>query len=90
MHIAALAIDHDGLPSHWFATNRWVTGETLYPADALMALLPRIDFDGADGPAAINRWLTAMLRASAGSLADLLARRDAALTAAVRRGVPPT
>lgn len=79
VHIAALAIDHDGLPLRWFATNRWVTGETLYPAVALASLLPHIDFGGDDGPAALNQWLTAMLRASAGSVAGLLAQRDAVI-----------
>lgn len=79
VHIAALAIDHDGLPLRWFATNRWVTGETLYPAAALTALLPRINFCGDEGPPSLNMWLTAMLRASVGSVAGLLARRDAVI-----------
>jgi hypothetical protein len=76
VHIASLSIGFDGLPLAWTATNRWVTDEWMYPADAIIAKLPRISFVGNNGDPMVNQWLTAMLRASRGPVTRLLAERD--------------
>lgn len=81
VHIAALSIDHDGLPSRWSATNRWVTSEWLYPAAAIAALLPTVTFGGAAALSPVSRWLAALVHASAPALARLLAERDRILIA---------
>lgn len=76
VHIAALVVDHHGLPQRWLATNRWVTNEWLYPATDIAPRLPQIAFAGADGDPLVNTWLTAMVRASVPVLANLLGERD--------------
>lgn len=76
VHIAALSIDADGLPGAWFATNRWVTDEWLYPADAIIAQLHPGMFVHAPGDPLVNRWLGAALNCATPVLADLLDRRD--------------
>ncbi len=81
VHIAALAISTDGLPISWFATNRWVTDEWLYPAEAVSAALGRFDLRGRDGDPLINDWLTAMVGLARADLETLLAERDAVLAA---------
>ncbi len=79
VHIAALSIDFDGLPTGWFVTNRWVTDEWLYPAAAITGKIAQIGFSGADGDPLVNDWLGAILRASHGTIAALLAERDCVL-----------
>lgn len=79
VHIAALSVGLDGLPLAWFATNRWVTDEWLYPAGEVARRIPDITFAGDNGDPLVNDWLTAMLHASQAPLAALLAERDALL-----------
>ena len=78
-HIAGLAIDQAGIPVSWFATNRWVTDEFLYPAPVMAAHLDRYNVDDTDEDALVNRLLTAMVALYRDELADLLTSRDAAL-----------
>lgn len=78
-HIAGLAVGHNGIPSHWFATNRWVTDEFLYPAPAMIAQLDRYDVDQTAEDPLVNRLLTAMVALYRDELAQLLHARDAAL-----------
>jgi hypothetical protein len=76
VHIAALSIDFDGLPVSWFVTDRWVTDEWLYPAQAISEKLGQISFSGDDGDRLVNDWLGAMIRASRTTIGALLAERD--------------
>lgn len=76
VHIASLSIDFDGLPTSWFVTNRWVTDEWLYPAEAIVSKLPQISFSDNDGDPLVNEWLGAIMRASQNTIAALLAERD--------------
>ena len=76
VHIAALVFDHNGLPARWVATNRWVTDEWLYPAEAITQLIPHIGFSGPEGDLLVGSWLTAMLHASLPTLAEMLGERD--------------
>jgi hypothetical protein len=61
VHIAALSISTGGLPLAWFTTNRWVTDEWVYPAEAVIAQFDRFDLRGPDGDPLVNDWLTAMV-----------------------------
>jgi hypothetical protein len=79
VHIAALAIDPNGMPLSWFTTNRWVTGEWLYPAAAIAKLLAQFDLRGDNGDPLVNDWLTAMVQVSRGVITGLLDQRDQAL-----------
>jgi hypothetical protein len=76
-HLAALAMDREGQPLRWFATNRWVTGGCWSKADwlraAIDALVPPTE------PHLLQRWLAAMLTLYASELSTLLEQRDAAL-----------
>lgn len=77
-HIAGLSVDHSGVPLAWFATNRWVTDEFLYPAETMIAHLDRYDVDNTEEDGLVNRFLTAMVTLYRTELADLLRRRDLA------------
>jgi hypothetical protein len=81
VHIAALSISTEGLPLSWFTTNRWVTDEWVYPAEAVIAHLGRFDLRGPDGDPLVNDWLTAMVGLCRGDIASLLSERDRALAA---------
>lgn len=76
-HIAGLSIDHQGIPIAWFATNRWVTDEFMYSADAMIAHLDRFNVDHTPEDDAVNRFLTAMVALYRDELAGLLRARDA-------------
>ncbi len=77
VHIGALAISTEGLPLCWFTTNRWVTDEWIYPAEAVIDQLAQFDLRGPDGDPLVNDWLTAMV--------GPVARRSCRLAASARR-----
>ena len=78
-HIAGLSINHAGVPVAWFATNRWVTDEFLYPAQTMIAHLDRYDVDQTGADPLVNRLLTAMVALYRNELEQLLLARDAAM-----------
>lgn len=89
VHVAALAIDRDGLPRRWFAPNRWVTDEWMYPAVAIAARIDGLSFAGGQGDPLVNDWLDAMLHASRDPIVAMLERRDALLMARDPAGEDP-
>jgi Domain of unknown function (DUF6969) len=78
-HLVAIAMDGGGKPLRFFTTNRWVTGETWYPAGDVAAMLDRFAIAPAPPTPLLNRWVTAMIGLYKPQLADLLAKRDAAV-----------
>lgn len=82
VHVAALCFDTDGLPTHWIATNQWVTEEFMFPADAIIERMDGLDLSAAGdakGIAHVGRWLTCALATARGDVENLLLRRDEAL-----------
>ncbi len=80
VHIAALSIDLNGLPTKLFTVNRWVTDEWLYTADSICERLYSFDLTHAvDGDPLVNRWLTAAVATFAPEIEQILAERDAAI-----------
>jgi hypothetical protein len=78
-HLVAIAMDSGGAPLRFFTTNRWVTGETWYPAADVVRMLDRFAL-GEGGPAPLlNRWIGALVALYKPQLAELLAQRDAAV-----------
>jgi hypothetical protein len=78
-HLIAVAMDATGAPLRFFTTNRWVTGETWYPAGDVVRMLDRFA-PGESGPSPLlNRWLAALLALYKPQLADLIAQRDVAV-----------
>lgn len=78
-HIAGLSIDHAGIPIGWFATNRWVTDEFLYPAEVMIARLDRYNVDNTDEDGLVNRLMTAMVALYRDELGAMLRARDVRL-----------
>ncbi len=78
-HLVAIAMDASGKPRRFFTTNRWVTGETWYPASDVAAMLDRFVVGAAPPSPLLNRWVTALLGLHKPLLAELLAQRDAAV-----------
>jgi hypothetical protein len=75
-HLVAIALDGRGEPIRLFTTNRWVTGETWYPAADVIRMLDR--FTVAEAPSAplLNRWLTALVQLFSPQIGALLRERD--------------
>jgi len=78
-HLVAVAMDATGAPLRFFTTNRWVTGETWYPAADTARMLDRFALSTAGPSPLLNRWIVALLGLYKPLLGDLLARRDAAV-----------
>src|SRR5215469_4128272 len=78
-HLVAIAMDAAGAPVRLFTTNRWVTGETWYAAQDVIAMLDCFAIDLARPSWPLNRWLGAMFRLFRPQMAALLATRDAAV-----------
>ncbi len=89
VHVAALCFDTDGLPTHWIATNQWVTEEYMYPAGAVIERLDGMDMSHAGeakGIPHVGRWLTCASRTSRADIETLLRQRDAAFAKTTARG----
>ncbi|MDE1467327.1 DUF6969 family protein [Aurantiacibacter sp. D1-12] len=82
VHVAALCFDTDGLPTHWIATNQWVTDEWLYDAENVIERLNGMDMREAgvskDIPH-VGRWLTLALDLAREDIGKLLRERDRVL-----------
>lgn len=82
VHVAALSVNMDGLPTRLFTTNRWVTDEWLYPAADIAKRLSRYSLSAAPGDPVVNRWLTAAVALFTPEIVQALALRDTALALA--------
>lgn len=78
-HLIAISMDVHGFPLRLFTTNRWVTGETWYPAADAIAMLDRFLIDHTWPSWATNRWISAMIRLFRPQIADLILQRDASV-----------
>jgi hypothetical protein len=84
-HLIAISLDPHGEPMRLFTTNRWVTGETWYRADDVIAMLDRFAISAADPSAVRDRWLVAVMQLFRPQIAALLKQRDATVMAWRRR-----
>lgn len=80
-HLIGISMDAWGRPRGLFATNRWVTGETWYPAETVIRMLPYFTIEHAWPSWPVNRWIGAMLRLFRPHIHALLRHRDAVVTA---------
>ena len=86
VHIAALTVNMDGLPTRLFTTNRWVTDEWLFPAADITQRLSRYSLARAPGDPVVNSWLTAAVALFTPEIQQALALRDTALKLAQANG----
>lgn len=80
-HFVAISMNQPGYPMAMFTTNRWVTGETFYRADDVIAMLDRFNVDQVYPCLAVNRWIGAMMRLFRPQAAALLHERDRNISA---------
>lgn len=80
-HLVAISMDDWGHPLGLFCTNRWVTGETWYPAGQVIRMLDRFAVKHAAPNWAVNLWLSAIVRLCRPQIAFLLRQRDAVIAA---------
>jgi hypothetical protein len=76
-HLVAMSMDPWGWPVGLFVTNRWMTDETWYSGEDLVALLPQFTIDHAFPSWAANRALTALVTLFRPQIEQLLLHRDA-------------
>jgi hypothetical protein len=84
-HLVAISLDMRGEPIRLFTTNRWVTGETWYRADHVIAMLDRFVIAAADPSQVRDRWLVAVMQLFRPQIAAVLRERDEKLMAWRRR-----
>jgi len=87
-HFIGISMDSAGYPIRLFSTNRWVTGETWYEAEDVIAMLDRFEVDQAHPSWPTNVWITNMLRLFRPDIENLLRKRDRTVAAwqAAHRG----
>ncbi|HLO77938.1 MAG TPA: hypothetical protein VK196_15900 [Magnetospirillum sp.] len=78
-HLIAVGFGHNGFASELFTTNRWVTGESWYEAEAVIRMLPCFHIDQASGGGRVGRWLTALLKLYRPLIVTLVRQRDLAV-----------
>ncbi len=75
-HFVAISMNKPGEPIGLFTTNRWVTDETFYPAETVIAMLDRFSMDLTYPCLATNRALTAIFKLYRPQIERLLIERD--------------
>ena len=80
-HLISISMDAYGVPIGLFAPNRWVVGDTWYPAHDVIAMLDRFRIDHANPSWPVNRWLSAMFILFRPHIVDLLLERDRVIEA---------
>lgn len=80
-HLVAVSMDANGAPLGLFAVNRWVTGDTWYAADDVVAMLARWRVDHAFPSWPVNRWLSALFVLFGPLIEALLRERDRVIDA---------
>lgn len=75
-HLIGIGVSATGDIVRLFTTNRWVTGETWYAANDVIAMLDNFVIDHARPSWPVNRWITAVLRLFRPQIEALLAKRD--------------
>lgn len=75
-HLIAISMDRFGKPIRLFTTNRWVTGETWYPAEAICAMIDCFIIDHTYPSWPTNLWLSALIRWFAPEIKQLIYQRD--------------
>lgn len=75
-HIVGIAMDPMGNPIKLFTTNRWVTNETWFRAEDVIAMLDLYEIDHAYPSWPVNLWVTAMMKLFKPQIIDLLHERD--------------
>lgn len=86
-HLISISMDPYGLPIGLFAPNRWVAGDSWYPARDVIAMLERFRIDHAQPSWPVNRWLSAMFILFRPQIVRLLLERDRVIEA-WRRKLP--
>lgn len=80
-HVVALSVDPRGLPIRACTTNRWVTGETMQPAEPLIRTLYGLTFDTGRARRNVDWWLSSTLRLFLPQIEWLLRERDRRIAA---------
>lgn len=80
-HLIAVAMTPEGFPFRLFSTNRWVTGESWYRADDVIAFLDCFNIDHARPSWPANRWITALVGLFKPQIVELVRARDQAVEA---------
>ncbi len=80
-HIIAISMDPKGYPIGLFSTNRWVTGETFYPATDVIRMLDKFEMDLLYPSWPVNIWITSTMRLFRPQIEQLLKQRDEAIDA---------
>jgi len=75
-HLVGISTGASGQIIRLFTTNRWVTGEVWYDADAVIRLLDRFEITVDKPSHDLNRWITAVVRMFRPQIADLILARD--------------
>ncbi|MGP1395347.1 MAG: DUF6969 family protein [Inquilinaceae bacterium] len=78
-HLVAISMDPGGEARSLFVTNRWVTAETWYAADHVIAMLDCFAIELARPSWPLNRWITALFKLFRPDIEHLLVRRDAVI-----------
>lgn len=76
-HLVAISMNAYGQPICLFTTNRWVTGETWFDADAVCEMLDHFIIDQSWPSLAVNLWVSAMVKKYKQEIKTLLHERDA-------------
>ena len=80
-HLISISMNDEGYPIGLFAVNRWVTGETFYAAEDVIAMLPDFRIEHTFPCLATNMWITALVRLFTPQIASLLRERDRSIAA---------
>ncbi len=79
-HLIGISVNAEGQLRELFTTNRWVTAEHWFRAEAVIQLLPAFRVCHAHPSWPLNRWLDAVVSAFSPEIARLVRARDQRIT----------
>ena len=80
-HLIGISMNTEGYPIALFAVNRWVTGETFYAAEDVIAMLDQFKIDHTFPCLATDMWISAMVQLFHPQIAQLIRERDTVIPA---------
>ena len=75
-NLICISMNRDGWPIGLFTVNRWVCGDSWYPAEHVIQMLDHFSVDHAMPNLAVNQWITAMFGLFKPDIATLILQRD--------------
>jgi hypothetical protein len=75
-HLVGIALDQKGLPTRFFTTNQWVTGEEMVDSATTIKFVKEFEIVVKSRMAPVSNWVGALIHLFSAEIAKLIVERD--------------